>query len=111
LAYLVEFPTEGGGSILVEVEREGLAGFQPASVNPGEVAAKATGSVQAAMDKLLPTVNAIGDRVKTLAPDECTVALGVKLTAEAGVIVSKATGEANFTITLKWNKAGDAPGS
>ena len=108
MSYLVEFPTgrADGGSVIVELGDEQLAGFSPAAVSPGEVAAKATASLEDALDRLIPTIQTIGDRVKSLAPDECSVALGVKLTAEAGVIVAKAAGEANFTITLKWVAGG-----
>jgi hypothetical protein len=102
MAYLVRFPIAGGESVIVEMDDDQLAGFAPAAVAPGEVAATATESFESAVDRLLPAVRAIGERMKQLAPEELTVALGVKLTAEAGVIVAKAAGEANFTVTLKW---------
>jgi NTP-dependent ternary system trypsin peptidase co-occuring protein len=102
MAYLVEFPTAGGETIVVEMDDDQLAGFAPAAVNPGEVALVAAGSLEAAVDRLLPALRSIGERMKALTPDELTVALGVKLTAEAGVVVAKAAGEANFTVTLKW---------
>lgn len=103
MSYLVEFPTtEGGSTVVVELGSEQLAGFSPAAVSPGEVAARATASLKDALDRLMPTIQTIGDRLRALEPDECSVTLGVKLTAEAGIIVSKAAGEANFTITLKW---------
>lgn len=102
MAYLVEFPTARGETIVVEMDDDQLAGFAPAAVNPGEVALVATGSLEAAVDRLLPALRSIGERLRALTPDELTVALGVKLTAEAGVVVAKAAGEANFTVTLKW---------
>jgi hypothetical protein len=103
MAYLVEFPSEHGEAIVVELNDEQLSGFTPAAVTPGEIAAKATDTFEAALDKLLPAARAVSDKLRELAPDELTVQLGVKLTAEAGVILSKASGEANFTVTLKWN--------
>ena len=106
MSYLVEFPVAGNESVIVEMDDDQLAGFAPAAVSPGEVAARASESFEAAVDKLLPTVRAIGDRMRELAPDELTVALGVKLTAEAGVIVARAAGEANFTVTLCWRGGG-----
>jgi hypothetical protein len=102
MAYLVEFPLAGNERVIVEMDDEQLAGFAPAAVTPGEVAVKATESFEAALDRLLPAVQAISARMKQLAPEELTVALGVKLTAEAGVIVAKAAGEANFTVTFAW---------
>jgi hypothetical protein len=102
MAYLIRFPIAGGESVIVEMDDDQLAGFAPAAVAPGEVAATATESFESALDRLLPAVRAISERMKQLAPEELTVALGVKLTAEAGVIVAKAAGEANFTVTVKW---------
>jgi hypothetical protein len=103
MAYLVEFPMQGTGeTVIVEMDDEQLAGFAPAAVSPGEVAARASESFEAAVDRLIPAVSAIGERMRQLAPEELTVALGVKLTAESGVIVAKAAGEANFTVTVTW---------
>jgi hypothetical protein len=101
VAYLVAFPSDEG-EIIVELNDEQLAGFTPAAVSPGEVAARASDSFEKALDKLLPATRAVSTKLQQLQPDELTVELGVKLTAEAGVILSKAAGEANFTITLKW---------
>lgn len=103
MAYLVEFPVAGGEKVVVEMDDEQLGGFTPAAVSPGEVAVTAADSFESAIDRLLPAVRAVGDRMNELAPDEWTVALGVKLTAEAGVVIAKAAGEANFTVTLKWS--------
>jgi hypothetical protein len=105
MSYLVEFPVERGGTVIVEMEDDQLAGIAPAAVRPGEIAVRAGESLEKAVDKLLPSVRAVGERLKTVAPDELTVALGIKVTAEAGVVVSKASGEANFTVTLTWRGA------
>ncbi|WP_199515549.1 CU044_2847 family protein [Nucisporomicrobium flavum] len=103
MTYLVEFPlADGGEPIVVEMDDDQLSGFAPAAVNAGEVAATATESFESAVERLLPPMRAIGERLKELAPDELTVTLGVKLTAEAGVIVARTAGEANFTVTMKW---------
>jgi hypothetical protein len=102
MPYLVEFPLVNDGTIIVEMNQEQLGGFEPAAVRPGEIAATATASFETAVDSLLPAMQAISARMKRLSPDELTVAVGVKLTAEAGVVVAKAVGEANFTLTLKW---------
>jgi NTP-dependent ternary system trypsin peptidase co-occuring protein len=104
MPYLIEFPMDNGNTVIVEMDDDQLAGFAPAAVGPGEVAAKATESFEAAIDRLLPAVEAIGERVKRLRPDELSVTMGVKLTAEAGVIVARATAEANFAVTLKWTE-------
>lgn len=37
-------------------------------------------------------------------PDEVQIKLGIKLTAEAGVLFAKAASEGNFEITLTWKR-------
>lgn len=107
MAYLVEFPLqESEDTVVVEMDDDQLVGFAPAAVSPGEIAARATESFESAVESLLPPLRSLGDRMKQLAPDELTVAVGVKLTTEAGVIVAKAAAEANFTVTLKWKTGG-----
>jgi hypothetical protein len=107
MAYLVEFPMASGGTVTVEMEEEQLGGFSLAAVQPGEIATTAASSFESAVDRVLPALQAISTRMKQLAPEELTISVGVKLTSEAGVIVAKAAGEANFTVTLKWRAAGD----
>jgi hypothetical protein len=101
---LVKFPLGEDDSITVEMDDDQLAGFTPASVQPGAIVATASESFETAIDRLLPAMQAISQRVQTLAPDEISLAVGVKVTAEAGVIVARAAGEANFTLTLKWSQ-------
>jgi hypothetical protein len=64
MAYLVGFPMQRGGTVVVAMDDEQLAGFSPAAASPGEVAAQASESFEAAVDKLLPAVSAVGDRMK-----------------------------------------------
>jgi hypothetical protein len=76
VAYLVKFPMASGESVVVEMGDEQLAGFAPAAVDPGEVAATATESFESAVEWLLPAVRAIGehqDPEQTL-PEEVTAA-------------------------------------
>lgn len=108
MTYLVEFPMATGDTVIVEMDDDQLVGFVPAAVEPGALAATATSSFESAIDRLTPAMRAISDRMKQLAPEEVTIAVGIKLTAEAGVIVAKAAGEANFTVTLKWHREAEA---
>src|SRR4051812_9790635 len=87
VAYLVSFPMAGGDPVIVEMDDEQMVGFTPAPLDPGEVAATVAESFETAIDRVLPPLRAISERMKQLAPAELTVAVGVKLTAEAGVIL------------------------
>jgi hypothetical protein len=43
MTYLVEFPMASGDTVVVEMDDDQLVGFAPAAVEPGIVAATATG--------------------------------------------------------------------
>lgn len=106
MSYLVTFPVEGGGTLAVEVDEGVQAGVVRAS-RPGEIVAEAQQTLESALDRVMPAAQAMIGRVRALSakPDEVQVAFGVKLSAEAGAILAKAGGEANLTVTLKWNSA------
>ncbi|WP_300039510.1 CU044_2847 family protein [uncultured Roseobacter sp.] len=61
-----------------------------------------------AMDRIKPMANQLIGTLKDLAetPDTVAVKFGLKLSAGAGVIVAKASTEANFEVSLTWTKGG-----
>ncbi|MEU7225584.1 CU044_2847 family protein [Streptomyces chrestomyceticus] len=99
---LVRFRTAGGEDMLVEVD----------SASPGleNVARGDNGILEAArsLDEMLdgarPTIDAVLDWLRRLAPDEYEVGFGVKLNAEAGVVVAKTSAEGHFTVRLGWRR-------
>lgn len=105
MAHLLEVPLEDGGSITVEVE-EGPRGTLR-SARPDEVVATAGRTLEATVERIGPASRAIVGKLKELAepPDEIGVEFGMKLNAEAGVIIARTSGEANFKISLTWKRA------
>ena len=103
MARLVQFPLEEGGNIVIEVEDERLSGPVPAAT-PGELAGEAMMSFEKATAKLRPIGRAVLDQVKDLGPCETKVELGIKFSAEAGIILAKASGEGTCKVTLTWKK-------
>lgn len=101
---LVEVPLEDGGTVLVEVE-ERESGIVR-SARPGEVVATAAESLQASLDRIRVVAQAVVGKLRDLAdgPEEITVEFGIAWSAQAGVIVAHAAGEANFKVTLRWNR-------
>ena len=114
MTYLIDVPVEGGGRLLVQAATSDLPGdLELAGARPGEIVARASRSLEQALDQLQPIVRAVHDRVAALSPTETTVEFGVVLGAESGVIIAKGTAEVHFTITLTWNgsrSAGQRPG-
>lgn len=99
---------EDGSEIFAEVERPqgvfGEAAFgdgEPQEIDFG----KALKRVKSAANELVDTI-----RTMTVQPDECEITFGVKLNAQAGAIIAKASAEANFTVKLSWSRqAGISP--
>ena len=105
---MVEFPLQGGGSMLVEVELDEAEqdGMVPAA-RPGEVAAKAKQTFEQALEQIKPGAEAIVARLQDMStnPDEISVTFGLKMSASAGAFIAASGMEANFTVLLKWNRS------
>jgi hypothetical protein len=107
MGYLMEVPVEAGGRLVVEVGDDDLpGGLDLAAPRPGEVVARATASLEDALDSLRPVVRTVREKLSAMAPDETTVEFGLVLGGETGVIVAKGTAEVHFTVTLSWKGAG-----
>jgi Trypsin-co-occurring domain 1 len=105
---LVEFPLQDGGTVVVEVAEQGY--FRGGEVTRGlgstNVAQRATETFEAAFDRVRPAAQAVVEGFRRLAesPDEIEVEFGIRLNAEVGAVVAQASGEANFTIKLRWTR-------
>jgi hypothetical protein len=96
---LVEFPVEGG--------------VQQIARSPEELARKSG----AALDAAIESIQAMSARFRRAVegmpakPSSFELEFGVKLTAEAGAIISKVSGEASLNVRLTWQgDSGGAPG-
>jgi hypothetical protein len=100
----IEFPTDGGEPIVVEVDVDDAGyGTEPVG-RADDVAAEAQESFQDALSRLRPATRAVVDQLRDLSPDEATVEFGIKLDAKAGAFLASAGTAANFKVTLKWKK-------
>lgn len=107
---LVEFPSETGEPILVEVEDVGLAGGTRRGLSTSAVLERAQTSFEDALDKARPMasslvgkLHAIGDAAGN-PPDEVQVEFGIVLNAEAGAILAAASAGANYKVTMSWKR-------
>jgi hypothetical protein len=113
----VEFPLDGGGSIVIESTEEparSSTGFLR-----GEGGYTAANAAQHTFDASVEAVRRSADLLVTklhglsTPPDELTVTFALKASGElGGLAVAKSGAEANFNVTLKWSKdlkSGDAP--
>lgn len=72
---------------------------------------KATKSFDKALDSVRAIANKAKNTFKDIAdsPDEISLEMGIKITAEAGAVLAAVGGEVHFKIEIKWTK--DKPSS
>lgn len=107
----VEFPLEGGGTILIEAEDENkmTSGFVRSGVGEAakEAAEQAKQSFDASIENVRKSANLLVTKLRDLSepPDEMEVTFSLKASGELGnIAVGKAGAEANYSVRLKWKK-------
>ena len=112
---LLEYPLEGGGSVLIQVE-DGHGGDGEVTRGWGErdrrVIEQAQESFQQAVGRVQPAVQALFAQVRSLAdsPDTVSVEFGLELGADVGAFVANASSKGNFKVSLTWRpRAGPDP--
>lgn len=110
MAKYVEFPLEGGGTILIEVADEPArspSGFMRTGSGEGggEGPSKAQTTFDASVESISRSADLLVTKLRGLSapPDELEINFNLKAAGEMGSLaVSKAGSEANFAVSLKW---------
>jgi hypothetical protein len=107
MAELAQFPLNGGGVLVVEVDPADSASRLTRGSAPEAAMATASATFESALQTVRCAAEGILHQLRSLAepPDEVAVEFGVKMNAQAGAIIAKASTEANFKINLTWKKA------
>ncbi|NUP44726.1 MAG: hypothetical protein HOY76_48790 [Streptomyces sp.] len=105
---IVQMPVDGGEPILVEIDRRTtrVGRVQDQFDTAGE-------SLQRSLTRVQEIAGHVFDKLSALPrkPERIRVEFGVKLTADANVILTRTGGEAHFVIEMEWEgerKGGDA---
>ncbi len=109
----IQFTSPDGNSMLVEVEEDEISsqqGVQKAGLR--EMASKTIAVAQTSFEHAVQQVIRYNAQVflqsvtsLPLLPSEAEITFGLKITGEIGnVAVTKAGGEANYTIRLTWKR-------
>jgi hypothetical protein len=107
---LVEFPSEGGEMIFVEVEELVPGGGTRRGLFPSAVVERAQTSFEDALDRARLMANSLVEKLGDIAdsagrtPNEVQVEFGIVLSAEAGAVLAAASAGANFKVTTTWKK-------
>ena len=104
----VEFPLDGGGSIVIESAEEPARGGTGFMRGEGVYTAAnaATQSFDASVEAVRRSADLLVSKLRGLSapPDELTVSFALKASGElGGLAVAKNGGDANFNVTLKWS--------
>jgi hypothetical protein len=94
------------GDDTVVVEADAPTGMVRVA-RPDEIVGRAAESLMDSMRRVRRVAETIVEEVSRMPrqPEQLTVQFGVKLGGEAGAVIVKATGEANFLFTLGWGRA------
>jgi len=105
---LVEFPSDSGEPILVEIEDVGLSGETRRCLSASAVVERAQTSFEDALDRVRPMATGLVGKLRAIGdaagspPDEVQVQFGIVLSAEAGAVLASASAEANYSVTMTW---------
>lgn len=108
MAELVAMPLEGGGEIVVEMDRA-QAGVVKAG-RPGQIVGKAAQTLEAALESVAPVAQSVLAKLRPARPQQITVEFGLTLTAEAGAVITKAASGCHLKVTLHWARDDDPAG-
>jgi hypothetical protein len=105
-----------GTPILVEFEPMRQYGVHEAARGPGNIPEELAGKSARALDSAMGTIQAMAHRVTETVqdikiaerPHTVSVEFGLKLDAEVGAYIAKASAEAGFKVTMTWEREPDA---
>lgn len=108
MAALMEFTTDSGETVTVEVDRH-APGAQLVA-RDGHALARAERTFDEALQGIRSAAESALSvfRDGTLKPDGVELEFGVKITAEAGAVIAKSALEGHLTVKLSWSPGSSA---
>ncbi|MFF3718708.1 CU044_2847 family protein [Streptomyces prasinus] len=109
MAHLIELPVSAGMPDMVQVQIEEVTDGLVQVARPGRVAARAARSLDDMLAGIRPVAENFVSTFRDMpdGPDEIGVEFGLTLSADADPVISRTTGQANFTVTLTWRRPSD----
>ena len=103
MSEIVKFETNDKATLLVEVEDDSFGLERVARDDRGII--EASQRLDDALAMARPTIRSVVAALRELAPDEHEIEFGIKLNAEAGVVVAKTAVEGHFNVKLAWKSS------
>jgi Trypsin-co-occurring domain 1 len=103
---LVKFPLADGNVIVVEVDEPETSGTVRAS-RSDDMIDEAKQTFEQSLNTIRTSTESIINKLQTLIhqPDEIEMEFGFNMSGEFGAVIAKATAEANYKVTLRWQSA------
>jgi hypothetical protein len=105
LGYLVKIPLEDGDFVTLETT-DGPDGPVTRSGRVPEAVTEVGRSLESYLGGIKSATAAMVSKLQDIdeGVEEVDIALGVKLSAKAGLVIANTSGEANFNITVRWKR-------
>jgi hypothetical protein len=101
----IEYKMANGETITAEVDEPEPLGVEPVSLRDWVKPKPAQVTFEEALDKVTPSTAAVINKLSSIGLKHIEVEFGLKMNATAGVVIASAGVEANYKITLTWEKA------
>ena len=101
---IAQFQMTDGSAVMIEVEEAGGGSNVIPAGRPGEIVDKAKVHFEDALHCVFPALKHVTSALRELQPDEFEIEFGIKFNSQVGAVVAALASEANFTVTVKWNK-------
>jgi hypothetical protein len=100
-------PGGEGDYVYIEVDEPAAEGGADRASSLGEKVEEATQSLDEALDQIKPAARAVFAKLADVAADisEISMEFGVKLDTKLGAMFASASVEAQYTVSLKWQRA------
>ncbi|MEU5821419.1 CU044_2847 family protein [Streptomyces sp. NPDC047803] len=110
MASLMEFTTDNGATVTVEVDRH-APGAQLVSRDGQHTLARAGRTFDSALEGIRSAAESALAvfRDGRLQPDGVELEFGVKITSEAGAVIAKSALEGHLTVKLSWSPGSRGP--
>ena len=100
---VLQFTSEDGTPLFVEVEENDF-GVENIARGDGSVIVQAASKLEEALDRTRKSLHSLLHMLQEMTPDEHEIEFGIKLNAEAGVMVAKTAAEGHFAVRMKWSR-------
>lgn len=114
VSYLVRIPLEDGDSVTLETTDGpgSLGGSVTRSGRASEALEEVSGSLESYLGGIRSATAAMVSPLRSIddGVEEVDIALGIKLSARAGLVIANTAGEANVNVTVRWRRRDPEPG-